>query len=229
MLKKTTHTKLIVLIDPDKYNAGLITLVNKTKTAYVFVGGSVLKNNNIDAVIKSIKLKTKIPVIIFPGDETQITKRANAILMLSLLSGRNADYLVGKQVLAAPIIKKANLKTIPTGYILVDGGNQSTTLKITKTNALFNNTEVVNTAIAAQLMGKQLVYLEAGSGANNTLTPSLIKKIKNQITIPIIVGGGINTIKKAQQLINAKPDYIVIGNALEIDPNFLLELNFLFK
>ncbi len=229
MLAKTNHTKLIVLIDPDKYNPELIAIANTCKLSYIFVGGSVLQNDNINAVIKSIKSKTKIPVIIFPGDETQISKYADGMLLLSLISGRNAEYLIGKHVKAALKIKQSNIKTIPTGYILINGDKKSTTQKITKTIPLSSNKEIIATALAGELLGLQTIYLEAGSGATKTINSSLITTIKKQVSIPIIVGGGITTVAKASSIIKSNPDYIVVGNALETNPNLLVELNHLFK
>jgi len=228
LLLKTKHTKLIILIDPDKYNPDLVDIANNCNVAYIFVGGSGLKKNNFEKTIKAIKHKTKIPVIIFPGDETQISKQADSLLILSLLSGRNADYLIGKHVIAASKIKASKLKVIPTGYILVDGGKISTTQKITKTKSLSNKKEIVDTAIAGELLGKQLIYLEAGSGAKKNLTTSLIKDVKKNISIPLIIGGGIDSLTKAKAVLSANPDYLVVGNALEKNPNLLLELNSLF-
>ena len=228
MLTKTTHTKLIILIDPDKYNPDLVYLANVCKVSYIFVGGSSVKKNNFEKTIKSIKSNTQIPVIIFPGDETQISKHADGLLLLSLLSGRNPDYLIGKHVNAAHRIKASKLKTIPTGYILVNGGNASTTQKITKTKALLSSKEVVNTAIAGELLGKQLIYFEAGSGAKKIVTPALIKQVKKNISIPLIIGGGIDTVAKAKNILATNPDYIVVGNALEKTPQLILELNKLF-
>lgn len=228
MLAKTTHTKLIILIDPDKYNPQLIEIANKCKVSYLFVGGSTLQKNNFKKTIKSIKSKTAIPVIIFPGDETQISKLADGLLILSLLSGRNPDYLIGKHVLAATKIKASGLTVIPTGYILINGGNKSTTQNVTNTKPLTSTKDILNTAIAGELLGKKLIYLEAGSGAKNVILPNIIKKVKQQITTPLIVGGGINSIAKAKSIIASKPDYMVIGNALEANPSFLLELNKLF-
>ena len=228
MLQKTKHTKLIILIDPDKYNPDVVDMANNCKVSYIFVGGSGLKKNNFEKTIKAIKNKTNIPVIIFPGDETQISKHANGLLILSLLSGRNADYLIGKHVIAASKIKASNLKVIPTGYILVDGGKISTTQKITKTKSLSNKKEIVDTAIAGELLGKQLIYLEAGSGAKKNLNAALIKSVKKNISIPLIVGGGIDSVAKAKSVLTSYPDYIVIGNALEKNPNLLFELNALF-
>ena len=229
MLKKTTHTKLIVLIDPDKYNPELIGIANKCKVHCFFVGGSELKSKLFNKTIKSIKSLTKKPVIIFPGDETQISKHADGLLILSLLSGRNPDYLIGKHVISARKIIASKLKTIPVGYLLVKGNNISTTQKITKTEPISTTSTLINTAIAAELLGKKLVYLEAGSGANAPIKNSIIKTIKKEINIPIIVGGGINTIQKANNILKENPDYIVIGNALEKTPDFLLDLNKLIK
>jgi len=228
LLNKQTHTQLIILIDPDKYNPELIKIADKSKVSYIFVGGSVLKKNTFEKTIKSIKSITEIPVIIFPGDETQVSKHADGILMLSLLSGRNAEYLIGKHVKAASKIKASKLIVIPTGYILIDGANTSTTQKITKTKPLSKKKEIIETAIAGDLLGKRLIYLEAGSGAKKTLTPSIIKDVKKNITIPLIVGGGIDSVEKAKIILQTKPDYLVIGNALEKHPNLLKELNKLF-
>lgn len=228
MLKKTTHTKLIILIDPDKYNPDLIDLANNSNVSYFFVGGSVLKTNAFEKTVRSIKSKTKIPVIIFPGDENQISKKADGILILSLLSGRNAEYLIGKHVKAALNIKASKLRVIPTGYILVDGGKASATQKITKTKALNNKKEIINTAIAGELLGKQLIYLEAGSGAKKILNTNIIKAVKKEISIPLIIGGGINNLDKAKTILKCNPDYIVVGNALEKNPKLLIKLNELF-
>ncbi len=228
MLSKQQHTKLIVLIDPDKYNPALVELANTCKVSYIFVGGSVLKKNNLDKTIQSIQSITNIPVIIFPGDETQISKRADGILILSLLSGKNLEYLIGKHIKAAHHIKKSGLKTIPTGYILIDGAKQSTTQKITKTKPLSLKKEIVTTAIAGELLGKQLIYLEAGSGAKKTLNSSIVKDVKKNVSIPVIVGGGIDSVAKVKELLKAKADYLVIGNALERNYLFLKELNHLF-
>jgi putative glycerol-1-phosphate prenyltransferase len=228
LLKKTTHTQLIILIDPDKYNPELIKMANQCEVKYIFIGGSFLQKNNFEKTIKSIKSLTKIPVIIFPGDETQISKFADGILILSLLSGRNAEYLVGKHVKAASKIKASKLTPIPTGYILVDGDKTSTTQKITKTKPLQSKKEIIETAIAGELLGKQLIYLEAGSGAKKTLHTSVIKEVKKHISIPLIIGGGINSVTKAKNILVSKPDYMVIGNALETNPDLLIEINKLF-
>lgn len=225
MLTKSTHTKLIILIDPDKYNPALIDIANKSRVSYIFFGGSSLKKNNFEKTLRAIKSKTTIPVIIFPGDEKQVSKYADGLLMLSLLSGRNAEYLIGKHVNAAASIKASKVPVIPTAYILIDGGKASTTQKITNTTPLHHKKEIINTAIAGELLGKRLIYLEAGSGAKKTLTPALIKEVKKQTSLPLIIGGGIDSVKKASAILKSKPDYMVVGNALERDPLFLNELN----
>ena len=125
-------------------------------------------------------------------------------------------------------LKASNLVAIPTGYILVNGDKKSTTQKITKTKPLDSKKEIIETAIAGELLGKQLIYLEAGSGAKKTLKTSVIKDVKKQISIPLIIGGGINSIAKAKSILASKPDYMVIGNVLEKNPNLLIDINTLF-
>jgi putative glycerol-1-phosphate prenyltransferase len=229
LLKKQIHTQLIILIDPDKYNPDLIRIANKCHVSYIFVGGSILKNNTFQKTVKSIKSITKIPVIIFPGDETQISKYADGLLMLSLLSGRNAEYLIGKHVKAAQKLKASGLPIIPTGYILIEGASKSATQKITKTKPLSHKKEIIQTAIAGELLGKQLIYLEAGSGAKKTLGLNIINAVKKNISIPLIVGGGIDSLAKAKKILSANPDYLVIGNALEKNTLFLNEIKTLFE
>ena len=225
MLKRNKHTKLIILIDPDKYNRELVKNINHCKVACIFVGGSILKKNNLNQVISDIKKLTNLPVIIFPGDEKQISYKADAMLILSLLSGKNPDYLITKLKKAALEIKKTKIKTISTAYVLVDGGKLSTTEKVTGTLGLKTKNEVVSVCVAADLLGKELIYLEAGSGAKRTIKSELIDEVRKFTSLPLIVGGGINTIEKAKKIIDANPDYMVIGNALEQNPLFIFELN----
>ena len=208
---------LAVLIDPDKFNPELIYLANKSKVSCFLVGGSELKKGNVTNTILAIKKISKIPVILFPGNETQLSKSADGLLLISLLSGNNPDYLIGKHITAAPIIKKMNLEYLPTAYLLIDGGTKSTTQKVTKTQPLNPNNKavIINTALAAEQLGFKALYLEAGSGAKKSIAPALVKSLKKQISIPIIVGGGIDSVKKVQQVINAGANIVVIGNALE--------------
>ncbi|HTA61884.1 MAG TPA: geranylgeranylglyceryl/heptaprenylglyceryl phosphate synthase [Bacteroidia bacterium] len=227
--QKKKQAQLAVLIDPDKFNPQLITLANQCNVHYFFVGGSELTNGNIEKTISTIKKLSKIPVIIFPGDEKQLSAKADAILFLSLLSGRNPDYLIGKQVLAAPFIKQKKLECISTAYILVDGNKKSTTQKVTNTKPLSDTKTIINTSIAAELLGFKTVYLEAGSGAKKNINISIIKKVKQNISLPLLVGGGIDSVTKAKQAIKAGADVLVIGNALEKNSILLKELSLLFK
>lgn len=223
------QAQLAVLIDPDKFNPQLIKLANQCNVHYFFVGGSELTSGNIEKTISVIKKLSKIPILIFPGDEKQLSAKADAVLFLSLLSGRNPDYLIGKQVLAAPFIKQKKLECISTAYILVDGNKKSTTQKVTNTKPLKDVKAIINTSIAAELLGFKTVYLEAGSGAEKNINTSIIKKVKQNISIPLLIGGGINNTKKAKQAIDAGADVLVVGNALEKDSILLKELSLLFK
>ncbi len=223
--------KLVVLIDPDKYNPELIKLANKGKTAFFLVGGSELKKNNLNSVVKSIKQLSKKPVIIFPGNETQISKHADGMLLLSLISGRNPDYLIGKHVKAATSIIKNKINTLPTGYILINGKNISTTQKVTKTNAInpVNTNEIVSTALAGELLGMKAIYLEAGSGAKQQINTRLIKAVKKAVHVPLFVGGGIDSFEKAKKTVKSGANYIVVGNALEKNLYLLSEIEKAFN
>lgn len=220
---------LAVLIDPEKFNKDVIVKASAVADMF-FVGGSTLKKGEINHTIKQIKKITSLPVVIFPGDSHQIDGNADAILFLSLISGRNPDYLIGKQVESAHIIKQKKLEAIPTGYILVEGERKSATEKVSKTKPIAANAidMVVKTAIAGEMLGKKLIYLEAGSGAKTTIPDSMIKKVKKNISVPLIVGGGINSLEKAKQVKEAGADIVVIGNALEKNIHLLKELQKLF-
>ena len=223
--------KLAVLIDPDKQNPeSLLALINHAvncKTDFFFIGGSLLVEKNFEATIEVIKTHCNIPVVIFPGSNYQLSSKADAILFLSLISGRNAEYLIGQQVVAAPMVKKLGLESIATGYILIDGGHVSSTSYITQTQPIpHNKTDIaVATAQAGELMGMKLIYLEAGSGAKNTISAEMIQAVKRNISIPLIVGGGIRTAEQAEEICAAGADIIVVGNALEETPGLLMEIS----
>ncbi|MDP1800234.1 MAG: phosphoglycerol geranylgeranyltransferase [Bacteroidota bacterium] len=230
LIKKLVASKkplLAVLIDPDKFNPELIHLANKSKVACFLVGGSELQKGDVTKTILTIKKISKIPVILFPGNETQLSKHADGLLLLSLLSGRNPDYLISKHITAAPLIKKMKLAHLPTAYLLIDGGVTSTTERVTGTLPLDpkNKTFIINTAIAAQQLGFRAIYLEAGSGAKTSVAAPLIKSIKKEITLPLIVGGGIDSRRKTEEIIKAGANMIVIGNALEKNVFLLTEIN----
>jgi len=223
--------KLAVLIDPDKQSPGsltqLIQLAVNCKVDFFFIGGSLLLEKNFEATIEAIKSHCSIPVIIFPGSNYQLSSKADAVLFLSLISGRNPDYLIGQQVVAAPTIKKMDLEAIPTGYILIDGGRTSSTSYITQTMPIPHNKIdlAIATAQAGELLGMKLIYLEAGSGAKNSVSAEMIKTVKRNISVPLIVGGGIRTSEQAEEICKAGADILVIGNALEETPGLLMEIS----
>jgi phosphoglycerol geranylgeranyltransferase len=226
LITKNKKAQLAVLIDPDKFNPSLIDLAEKSAVSFFLVGGSKLKKDNLAQTITEIKKRSKKPVIIFPGDETQISKNADGLLLLSLISGRNPEYLIGKHVKAAKKIIASKLETLSTGYILIDGQKTSTTQKITKTKALEskNLDAIVDTALAAQLLGFGAVYLEAGSGAKEAVNAKLIKKVRAAMSLPLFVGGGINNYSKAKNAVKAGANVVVIGNSLEKNINLLSEI-----
>lgn len=226
---KAGKAQLAVLVDPDKFNPELIRLCLDQPVSYFFVGGSHLKNGNLRKTVAAIKRISAIPVVIFPGDEKQLCAEADAVLFLSLLSGRNPDYLIGKQVKAAPLIRRKKLESISTAYLLLEGKNISTTQKVTRTIPLRSTNDIVNTAIAGEMLGFKLLYLEAGSGAKASLSSSMIKKVKKAVGIPLIIGGGINSAARALRAIAAGANIVVVGNALEKDMHLIHKLSPVFK
>lgn len=229
-LNKSAKPLLAVLIDPDKYNAELIKLANKSKVTCFLVGGSKLETGDIHKTIKAIKKLSDIPVILFPGDESQLSKEADGLLLLSLLSGRNPEYLIEKHIRAALLIKKMKLEYLSTAYLLINGGRTSVTQQVTQTAPLdpANSRYIISTALAAEQLGFKAVYLEAGSGAKTSVSAPLLKKIKGEITIPLIVGGGIDSSKKIREAIEAGANMIVVGNALEKNVHLLTEMSSCF-
>ncbi|WP_339700666.1 geranylgeranylglyceryl/heptaprenylglyceryl phosphate synthase [uncultured Marixanthomonas sp.] len=211
---------LAILIDPDKFStfdtASFLQQL-PTETTHLFVGGSTDANGHTEATVKALKNHSQLPVILFPGDHTHITKFADAILFLSLLSGRNPEYLVGQQLKAVEKLKASKLEVIPTGYILVDGGTESAVARVSNTKPLSQGavSTIVHTAIAGEFMGAKLIYLEAGSGAINPVRPEIISEVKKAINIPLIVGGGIKTEAQKQAAYIAGADLIVMGTVFE--------------
>jgi len=228
---RSDQKKLAVLIDPEKTNdlESLSVLIPKIKSlnpAFIFVGGSTVDAEDFKQCIDTIKKLTSIPVLIFPGDHNQIDKNADGILFLSLLSGRNPDYLIGHQVQSAHLLKKMDVEVIPTAYMLIDGGKNSSVAYVSQTRPIPNdqNSIAVNTAVAGELLGFQCVFMDAGSGAKNPVPAEMIKEVKNTIDIPLIIGGGIKSIEEIDRAFDAGADLIVIGNKIEEDTNFLLDL-----
>jgi putative glycerol-1-phosphate prenyltransferase len=218
-----------VLIDPDKFNPALIDLCNECAVSYFFVGGSQLHNSSVDKTVIAIRKKSKIPVIIFPGDERQLSAKANAVLFLSLISGRNSEYLIGKHVIAAPKIRDKKLECISTGYILVDGERKSVTQKVTRTKPIKQTQTICDTALAGQYLGMKMIYLEAGSGAKTNVAAKIISSVRGTVDLPLLVGGGIDSTEKAESAIRAGADVVVVGNALEKDIQLLKKISGVFK
>ncbi|MFC4476575.1 geranylgeranylglyceryl/heptaprenylglyceryl phosphate synthase [Flavobacterium chungangensis] len=224
--KSNGQKLLAVLLDPDKIvleNLNhLIDKINQSPATHIFVGGSIVKNNILEELIAALKQETNLPVILFPGDPSQISPNADGILFLSLLSGRNPDYLIEYQVQAAPILKKTNLEVISTGYILIESGNETAVARVSKTKPLSreNLDLVLATAQAGEMLGNQLIYLEAGSGAKQSVPTEMIEMISQNIKIPVIVGGGIVDLHGIQKAYKAGADLVVIGTAFENNSHF---------
>jgi len=230
-LIQKTGPKLAVVVDPDKYSLeallSLITLAENCRADYFFVGGSLLMDNRFEEAISLIKETSNIPAVIFPGNNYQVSAKADAVLFLSLISGRNPEYLIGQHVIAAPIIKEYNLEVIPTGYMLIDGGKTSTTSYITQTIPIPNDKPdiAVATAMAGEMLGMKLIYLEAGSGAKNPVSTTIIREVKKNISVPLVVGGGIRTGEQAEEICKAGANVVVVGNVLEKEPELLMEIS----
>lgn len=224
--KKSGQKLLAILLDPDKIALenleNLVQKINQSPATHIFVGGSIVKATILEELISELKQKTNLPVVIFPGDPSQISPQADAILFLSLLSGRNPDYLIEYQVQAAPILKKMNLEVISTGYILIESGNETAVARVSKTEPLNrdNLDLVLATAQAGEMLGNKLIYLEAGSGARKPVPLEMIQLISENIKIPIIVGGGIVDLHGIQKAYNAGADLVVIGTAFENNSHF---------
>ena len=229
--KKANKKLLAILLDPDKVDfQNIENLINKIKESpatHILIGGSLVLNNTIDDIILELKKEINLPIVLFPGNPSQISTYADGILFLSLISGRNSDFLIEHQVKAAPILKKSNLEIISTGYILIESGNPTAVASVSKTIPLpRNNAEIaVDTAIAGEFLGNKLIYLEAGSGAKLPVPLETISLISKNLEIPLIVGGGIKSIHEIQDAYLAGADLVVIGTAFENNINFFTNPN----
>ena len=222
-----SRKKLAVLIDPDKpTDAQIMSIIDKAKAAdvdFFFVGGSLLVTDSLDHCIKLIKANCDIPVLIFPGNSLQISKYCDGFLLLSLISGRNPEMLIGRHVIAAPYLKLYGNEIIPTGYMLIDSGKATSVTYMSDTTPIPHDKDDIAmcTAIAGEMLGLKLIYLEAGSGALMPVSTSMISKVSQMIKIPLIVGGGIKTPEMAADAVKAGADVIVIGTAFEKEPEML--------
>lgn len=224
--KEMGNKLLAILLDPDKITIAqlsvLIPKINQSPATHLFIGGSHVTTNILDELIITLKRDCALPVVLFPGNPSQISDKADGILFLSLISGRNPDYLIAHQVQAAPILKRTQLEIIPTGYVLIESGTQTAVERVSETKPLdrSNLDMVVATAQAGEMLGHQLIYLEAGSGAKQAVPTNVITAVAQNIKIPLIVGGGIKDLQGIQLAHDAGADLVVIGTAFENDINF---------
>ena len=219
-----------VLIDPDKVNnqslKNLINLSIAASVDYFLVGGSLLISTYLDECVQYIKNNCTIPVILFPGSPSQISKYADGLLYLSLISGRNPELLIGQHVVSAPVVKSSGLEIIPTGYMVIDGGAPTTVSYISNAAPLPSdkNEIAMCTAMAGEMLGMKLIYMDAGSGAKKTINEAMIAKVASCIQVPLIIGGGITTAEKAYLNCKAGADLIVVGNAIETNSSLINDI-----
>ena len=220
----------VVLIDPDRKNEDSINsrveLANNSGVDALFVGGSLMMDGNCTERVKQIKEVSNVPVIFFPGGVGQLNSYYDAMLFMSVISGRNPHYLIGEQVIAAPLVKVMGIETIPTGYILMDGGAGSTVEFVSGTRPIpMNRPDVaVAHALAGQYLGMNLIYLEAGSGAKEPVAPGIVEAVNDAVDVPLIVGGGIRSPETASETVNAGASIIVTGTIIELHSNRMKEL-----
>ena len=219
--KKREKKLFAILIDPDKTdNNSLIQIIKRSNESNIdlfLIGGSLLIKDRIEEFIQTIKNHSDIPVILFPGSTVQLSKKADGILFLSLISGRNPEMLIGNHVIAAPFLKESKLEILPTGYMLIEGGRITSASYMSNTVPIPHdkNDIAVSTAIAGEMLGLKMIYMDAGSGANKTISNEMIKEVTENINIPLIIGGGIKTEQEAKEKFEAGADIIVVGNGLE--------------
>jgi putative glycerol-1-phosphate prenyltransferase len=231
VVKKSKGEKsFAVLVDPDKVDAEaideLITLTTEARVDYLLVGGSLVISNHLDEVVQRFKNNCDIPIILFPGSPSQISRYADALLYLSLISGRNADLLVGQHVISAPFVKQSGLEIMSTGYMVVDGGAPTTVSYISNASPIpaDKNEIAMCTAMAGEMLGMKLIYMDSGSGAKRAITETMIHMVAKSIEVPLVVGGGIATPEKAYLNCKAGADMIVVGNAIEKDNSLIKEM-----
>ncbi|TDH26097.1 geranylgeranylglyceryl/heptaprenylglyceryl phosphate synthase [Segetibacter sp. 3557_3] len=229
--KQQGHKSFAVLVDPDKVDnpkiEQLVSLAIDAKVDYLFVGGSLLISNHQDECIQKIKSLCNIPVILFPGSPSQVSKYADALLYLSLISGRNPELLIGQHVVSAPFVRKSGLEIMPTGYMVIDGGAPTTVSYISNATPIPSdkNEIALCTAMAGEMLGMKLIYMDSGSGAKRPIPESMIEMVASHIEAPLIIGGGISDPEKAYRNCKAGADVIVVGNAIEKDESLIKEMS----
>jgi phosphoglycerol geranylgeranyltransferase len=228
--KRKNQKSFAVLVDPDKATparlAALLEQMQDARVDYVFVGGSLVVSNRLDETVLYLKKASRLPIILFPGSPSQLSKHADGLLYLSLISGRNPELLIGQHVLSATAVRQSGLEILPTGYMVIDGGAPTTVSYISNTAPLpADKSEIaLCTALAGEMLGLKLIYMDAGSGAKRPIAENMIAEVAAAIEIPLIVGGGIKDPEKAYRNARAGADLIVVGNAIEEDPSVLREM-----
>jgi len=234
--KRSGDKMLAVLLDPDSYQdpkklIEATSLCNINQIDFIFIGGSLVTHNRFDEFVTEVKEYTNIPIVLFPGDNTQVSSHADAILLLSLISGRNPEYLIGQHVKAAVKLKKSNLEIIPTGYMLVDGHSNTSVSYVSQTIPIPRQKHqiAVSTALAGEQLGMQLIYLDTGSGAKLTVEKGMITEIKKHIKAPIVIGGGVKDTIHLNNLFDSGADIVVVGNIFEQNARLIEEFGKLTK
>jgi putative glycerol-1-phosphate prenyltransferase len=228
--KRDGRKKLAVLLDPDKMRLqrleSTLTLAIESKIDYFFIGGSLVVNDTLDQLLSEIRKRCDIPMLLFPGNSFQLSYRADGILLLSLISGRNPELLIGQHVIAAPYLKMSPLEILSTGYMLVDGGVQTAVQYMSNTYPIpAHKTDIaVCTALAGEMLGLKMLYLDAGSGARNPVSETMIEAVCGAVSVPVIVGGGIRSAEKLARNYLAGADVVVIGSAFEENPELIREM-----
>ncbi len=229
--KDHKQKKLAVLIDPDKIDSGAVSLLVdnavNAQVDYLFIGGSLLVDDSFSSCVEYIKSSCDIPLIIFPGSIFQMSPKADAIFFLSLISGRNADLLIGQHVLAAPLLRSMKIEVMPTGYMLVDGGAPTTVSYISNSQPIPRDKPpiAVCTAMAGEMLGHRVIYMDSGSGAKYSISQEMVKAVSDNISVPLVIGGGIRSPEEAAKISRAGAELIVVGNAFERDPNLVFEMS----
>ncbi len=219
--------QLAVLVDPDKLNNDQLELLTSTSQKagvdFFFVGGSLLTSGSLDTCVKILKANSNIPVVLFPGNTYQVSNHANAILFLSLISGRNPDMLIGMHVISAPYIKMSGLEVVSTGYMLIDSGKPTAVTYMSNSFPIPSDKKDIAacTAMAGEMLGMKLIFMDAGSGAQRTVSEDMIGFVKQSVNVPVIVGGGIKTEEKLESVLFAGADIAVIGNKFETEPGMI--------
>jgi phosphoglycerol geranylgeranyltransferase len=228
--KRKRQRSFAILIDPDKVDTGKIEeltgLAVSAGVDYLFVGGSLVISNHLDEVVQDIRRNCAIPIILFPGTPSQVSRYADGLLYLSLISGRNPELLIGAHVISAPAVRQSGLEIISTGYMVIDGGAPTTVSYISNASPIpaDKNEIALCTAMAGEMLGMKLIYMDAGSGARHPIREEMIACVAEHIGVPLVVGGGIRDAEKAYRNCKAGADLIVVGNAIEKDITLLKEM-----